>query len=92
MSNTSVKIPDLETMLEKIKQAEFKNDLFQYIMIWMNMYFDGTVTLSQLSTVNEYYKLAAAKEEWRNVRNNKAGYVPMRRAATAIAHLIHKQP
>ncbi len=92
MSNTSVKLPDLETMLEEIKQTEQKQDLFEMIINWLDTYFDGNVTLSQLATVNEHYRWLPAKEEWRNVKNNKASYIPMRRAAIAIANLIHQQP
>lgn len=86
MNSNTVKIPDFETMEEMVKNEETKQGLFDLVMDWMGV-LGGNVTLSQLATVDDHYTKLAAKEEWRNVRNNKAGYLPMRRAALALAKL-----
>lgn len=88
MNNNSVKIPDLEAMQEMVLQAESKQELFDLIVDWMEQ-LGGNVTLSQMAAADPHYTKIASKEEWRNVRNNKAGYLPMRRAALVLAQLVN---
>jgi hypothetical protein len=87
MNNNTVKLPDFEAMEEMVKNEDNKQGIFSLIEEWIEL-LGGNVTLSQLATVDTYYTTLPSKEEWRNVRNNRAGYVPMRRAAIALAKLV----
>lgn len=90
MNVDTVKIPDLESMVEAVRLQETKQGMFDIVQDWLELA-GGQVTLSQLATVDDYYTTLPSQSEWRNVRNNKAGFLPMRKAALALAKLIHKE-
>lgn len=86
MNANTVIIPDLEKLRSEVFLMEEKQEIFSIISDLQDS-LGGNVTLSQLATIDDYYTTLASKEEWRNVRNNKAGYLPMRRAALALIKL-----
>lgn len=85
MSNeTSVKLPEINNQVLMIADKDSMVQLFNALVIEIN----ETITLKKLASADAHYDTIAGRNEWENIRNKKAGYLPYRRACLALGKLI----
>lgn len=85
MQQTIVNIPEIDNQVLIIVDKEGMMGLFNARLIE----FGESVTLKKLAAVDEFYDTRSGAIEWENIRNKKAGFLPLRRACLALGKLIN---